>query len=266
MGGEPTHALALASLPHAASGKVEEDLFQLLAGARSTLDAAGVPLAGGHSGEGESLAFGLAVTGRPGPEGLLRKGGLRPGDRLVLTKPIGTGVIFAADMRADARAAWVGAALETMQRSNREAARILRAHGATGATDVTGFGIAGHLVEMAQAAGATLVLDLAALPLLPGAATLARSGYASTLVPENRILEGRLLSSDPLPPEALALLFDPQTAGGLVAGIPADRVEGCLEALHAMGYPQAACIGEVMTALPEEAGSIRLRNGLHWPP
>jgi selenide,water dikinase len=266
MGGEPVSALALASLPHAAAAKVEEDLFQLLAGARSTLDAAGVPLAGGHSGEGESLAFGLAVSGRPGPEGLLRKGGLRPGDRIVLTKPIGTGVIFAADMRADARGAWVGSALEAMQRSNREAARILREHGATGATDVTGFGLAGHLVEMAQAARATLALDLATVPLLPGAATLARSGYASTLVPENRVLEGRLLAPSPLSPEALALLFDPQTAGGLVAGIPASRADGCLAALRAAGYAEAACIGEVMAALPEEAGSIRLRNGLHWPP
>jgi selenide,water dikinase len=266
MGGKPTHALALAGIPHAAPDKVEEDLFQLLAGAAAVLEAEGVALSGGHSGESETLSLGFAVIGRPGDGPTLRKGGLRPGQALVLTKPIGTGIVFAAQMRADARAPWVEAALAGMLASNREPARILREQGATGATDVTGFGLAGHLAEMAQAAGLTIRLDLGAVPLLPGAATLARSGFASTLLPENRALEERLVPDAPLAPEALALLFDPQTAGGLLAGIPADRAQACVTRLKATGATAAAIIGEVLSEGQGRPGFIQLRNVAHWPP
>jgi selenide, water dikinase len=266
MGGRPTHALAIATVPHAASDKVEEDLFQLLAGARATLDGEGVALVGGHSGEGEALALGFSVTGTAGPDGFLRKGGLRPGDALILTKPIGGGVIFAADMRAQAPAGAVEAALAGMLASNREPARVLSAQGAQAATDVTGFGLAGHLAEMAEASGCAVDLALGAIPLYPGAAALARQGFSSSLVAENRLLEERLRSLQPLSLPALALLFDPQTSGGLLAGLPSDCARACLSALHASGAPHAAIIGQVRAGDEEARGLIHLTDGAHWPP
>jgi selenide, water dikinase len=268
MGGQPTHALAIATVPHAASDKVEEDLFQLLAGARATLDREGVALVGGHSGEGEgeALALGFSVTGPVGPGQLLRKGGLRQGDALILTKPIGTGVIFAADMRAQAPAGAVEAALAGMLASNREPARVLSAQGAQAATDVTGFGLAGHLAEMAEASGCAVDLAPGAIPLYPGAAALARQGFSSSLVAENRILEERLRPDLPLSPQALALLFDPQTSGGLLAGVPGDRAPDCLAALQASGAPHAAIIGQVRAQNDSAPGAIHLTDGADWPP
>ena len=154
MGGEPRHALATAVIPPASSGKVGETLFQLLSGARACLDQEGVALIGGHSSEGAEMAFGLSVTGDVEPAKILRKSGLRAGNVLVLTRPLGTGILFAAAMQARARADWIAAALGEMRRSNRSAAAILIAHGATAMTDVTGFGLAGHLGELLNASSA----------------------------------------------------------------------------------------------------------------
>jgi len=242
MGGAPRHALATAVVPPGASDKVEETLFQLLAGARACLDAEGVALVGGHSGEGE-LALGFAVTGEVAPDRILRKGGLKPGDALVLTRPLGTGILFAAAMRAKARATWIEGALAAMRQSNRAAAAILIAHGAHAMTDVTGFGLIGHLGEMLAASGAEAELDLGLLPLYDGALALARAGIASTLLPENLTL-GRLVRSE-TDATTRALLFDPQTSGGLLAGIPSERADACVAALRSAGYACGAVIGRV---------------------
>ena len=242
MGGTPRHALATAIVPPDAPGKVEETLFQLLAGARACLDREGVALVGGHSGEGE-FALGFAVTGDVAPEAILRKGGLRAGDALVLTRPLGTGILFAAAMRAKARAPWIAAALAAMRQSNREAAAILVAHGADAMTDVTGFGLVGHLGEMLAASGVDATVDVAALPLYDGALELARAGIASTLLPENLSLV-RLLRND-TDLATRAVLFDPQTSGGLLAGIPAERAQACVAALRGAGYEHAAALGSV---------------------
>jgi selenide,water dikinase len=242
MGGAPRHALATAVVPPGAPEKVEDALFQLLAGARACLDREGVALVGGHSGEGE-LALGFAVTGEVAPDRILRKGGLQPGDALILTRPLGTGILFAAAMRAKARAPWVEAALAAMRQSNRAAAAILIAHGAHAMTDVTGFGLVGHLGEMLAASGADAELDLSRLPLYAGALALARAGIASTLLPENLSL-GRLVRGE-TDAATRALLFDPQTSGGLIAGVPSERAEACVAALRAAGYAGAAVIGRV---------------------
>jgi selenide,water dikinase len=243
MGGTPAHALATAVVPHGASHIVEETLFQLLAGARRCLDREGVTLVGGHSSEGEALAIGLSVTGTVDPARIIRKDGLRHGDALILTRPLGTGILFAAMMRAKSSAAAVEAALAEMRRSNRDAATVLAAHGAGAMTDVTGFGLAGHLGEMLAASGTAATLDLSALPLYPEVERLARAGVASTLLPENLALR-RLLAGD-VDAATLALLFDPQTAGGLLAGVPVDGARDCVEKLHAAGYASAAIIGRV---------------------
>jgi len=218
MGGEPRHALATAVVPAATAGKVAETLFQLLSGARACLDRDRVALVGGHSSEGAELAFGLSVTGDVEPIEILRKSGLRPGDALILTRPLGTGILFAAAMQARSRAEWIAAALDEMRRSNKSAAAVLIAHGATAMTDVTGFGLAGHLGELLNASAAEASLELATVPLYAGTLELARAGIASTLLPENFAL-ARTLRCD-ADAATLAVLFDPQTAGGLLAGVP----------------------------------------------
>ena len=243
MGGNPRHAMATAVIPDGPAGKVEETLFQLLAGARACLDREGVALVGGHSSEGAELAIGFAVTGEVAPDRIMRKAGLRAGDALVLTRPLGTGILFAAAMRARARARWIAPALAAMRRSNRAAAASLMAHGARAMTDVTGFGLVGHLGEMLAASGAEAELALAALPLYDGVDALARAGESSTLLPENLALAGLLRGE--VEPAMRAVLFDPQTAGGLLAGIPAERADACVAALRAAGHAHAALIGRV---------------------
>ncbi len=246
MGGEPRHALTTAVIPPAPAGKVSEILFQLLAGARASLDRDGVALVGGHSSEGAELAFGLSVTGDVEPARILRKSGLRPGDALVLTRPLGTGILFAAAMQARARASWIAAGLAEMRRSNRTAAAVLIAHGATAMTDVTGFGLGGHLGELLNASAAGATLDLAAVPLYDGTLDLARAGTASTLLPENLAL-ARTLRRD-ADAATLAVLFDPQTAGGLLAGVPRGHAIACVAALRSAGHALAAVVGQVIAS------------------
>ncbi|HWA49192.1 MAG TPA: selenide, water dikinase SelD [Dongiaceae bacterium] len=241
MGAVPRHALATAVVPAGPAPKAEETLFQLLSGARACLDREGVALVGGHSSEGVELALGFSVTGEVRADQVLRKGGLKAGDALVLTRPLGTGILFAAAMRGRAPAAAVAAAIAEMRRSNRQASEVLRAHGATAMTDVTGFGLIGHLGEMLAASQVDAELDLSALPLYDGAAMLARAGIASTLLPDNLALL-RLLRSD-LDGPTKAILFDPQTSGGLLAGIPAQAATGCVAALRSAGHTCAAIIG-----------------------
>lgn len=253
MGGTPHHALAIAMVPCGPVEKTEETLFQVLAGARACLDRERVALVGGHSAEGAEVALGFSVSGVVAPNRILRKAGLRSGDALVLSKPIGTGILFAALMRGSAGAASIAPAIAGMRQSAREAARIFAAHGATAMTDVTGFGLAGHLGEMLRAGRATAQLDLAAIPLYPGAHGLAAAGIVSTLLPENLAID--LVCGD-LDDVRRALLFDPQTAGGLLAGIPQSRATACVTALRAAGYPGAAIIGSVHEAGEAEPGIV----------
>lgn len=248
MGGRPRHALANVILPHARSHLVEEDLFQILAGARSAFAAEGAEIVGGHSGEGAELAVGFFVSGKVGREALLRKGGLRPGDKLVLTRPLGSGILLAAGMRARAPGPAISRMLATMRQSNAPAVRKLVEHGARAATDVTGFGLAGHLLEMLDASNVSARISLSRLPLYEAARDLAEAGIASTLLPENARLASRLVGVAASRPAARAILFDPQTAGGIVAGIPAPNAERCVAELRALGIAGAEIIGEVEAA------------------
>jgi len=246
MGGEPQTALAIATVPYGLEAKVEADLGAMMEGANRILREAGCALVGGHTSEGAELALGFAVNGLVPRGRHLGKGGARPGDALVLTKPIGTGTLLAADMRGLARASWVAAAVEHMTRSNRDAAAILLAHGVGAATDVTGFGLLGHLVEMTRASGVDATLWLDRIPLLAGAQESVARGVFSSLQPQNvrlrrAILDGDLASQDPVYP----LIFDPQTAGGLLASVPQWLAGDCVAALRAGGYPHAAIVGRV---------------------
>ena len=246
MGGDPQSALAIATVPYGLEEKVEDVLTQMLSGAMEVLRESGTALVGGHTSEGAELSLGFAVNGLIDRELVLRKGGLQPGDRLVLTKPIGTGTLFAADMRFKARGRWIEGALDSMLQSNQAGARCLLDHGASACTDVTGFGLLGHLVEMTKPSQVDVELDLGAVPLLDGAQETVAAGITSTLQPQNLRLRraiGNLaaVGQDPRFP----LIFDPQTAGGLLASVPQDRADDCIEELRSLGYGRSAIIGTV---------------------
>jgi selenide,water dikinase len=251
----PRFALAQVTVPADEPARAEETLYQVMAGARAGLDADAVTLVGGHTTTGPELAVGFAVWGFVGsPDALIRLGGLAPGDRLVLTKPLGTGVLLQADMRGIARGAWIEAACASMLRSNGPAARAAGPLRPSAATDVTGFGLAGHLGSMLRASKVSAVIDLDALPALPGALSLLGRGVRSTAHPENAkarraMWVGETVARRP----ALDLLFDPQTSGGLLLGIPAERGEPLLRALRAAGDPAAAVIGVVAASRADGA-------------
>ena len=246
MGAVPQSALAIAGIPFAASRKSEDLLRQMLLGANDMFLKAETNLAGGHTSECPELALGFMINGLADKDGLLRKGGLREGDALVLTKALGTGVLFAAEMRLAAQGRWIEAAIEPMLQQSQAASKILCDHGAAACTDVTGFGLVGHLVEMLEASGASAEIDLSALPPLEGALECFEQGIFSSLDPENRRIWDRAANGhDSSTHRAFPLLFDPQTAGGLLAGIPQENVEDCLVALRQAGYARAAKIGTV---------------------
>jgi selenide, water dikinase len=246
MGGEPQSALAIATVPFGLESKVEDQLSQLMAGALKVLNEAETALVGGHTSEGAELAMGFAVNGFADRARLLRKGGMQPGDRLILTKPLGTGTLFAADMRMKAKGRWIDAALASMVQSNRAAALCLHNHGATACTDVTGFGLLGHLVEMTKPSGVDVELMLDALPFLDGALDTVRLGILSSLQPQNVRLRRAIRDiSTFAQDERLPLIFDPQTSGGLLASVPGDRSDACLAELKQLGYGDAAIIGTV---------------------
>ena len=206
-------------------------------------------LVGGHTSEGSELALGLTVTGFVDTDAAIRKSGMSPGDILVLTKPLGTGALFAADMRGKAKGRWICAALCSMTQSDRAAAHCLIGYGATGMTDVSGFGLLGHLVEMAKASGVATTVTLDIVPALDGTLEVMGEGIFSSLHAENvrlrRAISGlEQASRNP----AYPLIFDPQTAGGLLASVPADNAESCVNALRELGYESAIAIGEVREA------------------
>ncbi|MEM7390852.1 MAG: selenide, water dikinase SelD [Verrucomicrobiota bacterium] len=249
MGAQPHSALALLLVPEAAGHIIENDLVQCLSGIVDALKAIGAELIGGHTAEGSVLSVGLTCNGLADPDRILTKKGLRKGDALILTKPLGTGALFAAHMRRQARGAWLDAAIDSMLQSNQAAAEVFLEHGATACTDVTGFGLIGHLVEMLDGEGVQIHLD--AVPALPGALSIIGQGLLSTLDPENRKAEERINTVASSDLERYDLLFDPQTSGGLLAGVPENRASDCLAQLHAAGYTSASIMGNVTQ--PENA-------------
>lgn len=249
MGAQAQSATAIATVPPGLEAKVEDLLFQMMTGAVEVLNDAGCALVGGHTGEGSELALGFAVNGlidEDSPD-LMRKGGMKPGDVLILTKPIGTGTLFAAHARLAAKGRWIDAALSSMAMSNRVGSEILRAHAATACTDLTGFGLLGHLVEMTRPSEVDAELNLAALPLLDGAIETVAAGIVSSLQPANVRLRRALRNQEAFVNHPrYPLLFDPQTAGGLLASVPAANVQACVAALRAAGYVHTAIIGRVL--------------------
>jgi selenide, water dikinase len=257
-GAEPHSALAIVTVPFGVESKVEEDLWQVLSGATEVLRANGAVLLGGHSAEGGELGFGLSVTGFASPDRLLRKTSVRAGDALILTKPLGTGALFAAEMRGLTKGEWIEAAIASMLLSGKEVARCFLRHNASACTDITGFGLIGHLFEMLKGTQFGAEISLQALPCLPGIEQTFAQGIFSSLQPEN--LRARHVIANVADVASLPrypILFDPQTAGGFLASVPHSEADACLAELRNAGYPSAAIIGRVNT-LRGDAAPIRV--------
>ncbi len=236
MGAEPQAATATLILPRVSSGLQERTLSEIMRTANDVMRDAGAEIVGGHSSMGDEMTIGFTVTGLCAKDPITLAGG-RPGDVLILTKPIGSGILMAAEMAGRAQGATVAQAYEMMTQSQGAASRILaEAHAMT---DVTGFGLAGHLNGLCEASDCGAVLDLEAVPVMPGAAELSDAGIQSTLFADNRAIAPELTMEG-----KAALLFDPQTAGGLLAAVAPEIADKLLEDLRAAGYP-AARIGHL---------------------
>ena len=250
MGGRVLFALSVAAIPESMP---TEAFRAILQGAASKVREAGGTLAGGHTIRDPEPKYGLAVIGVAHPDRLLRKGGAKPGDVLLLTKPLGTGLLVSGRRRSLTSDADLASAVDTMRRLNRDAAEVLVDHGVRGGTDVTGFGLLGHGLEMARGSGTRFVFDASALPALEGALDLARAGVETGGASHNRrFVAPALILGDGVAPELAILAHDPQTSGGLLAAVRPDQVASVGAALAArdvshwvVGHVEAATIPTV---------------------
>jgi selenide,water dikinase len=241
MGGKPLLALSIAAFPEEMPLDGVRAVFDAAA---EKVEEAGALLAGGHTIRDDEPKYGLAVVGTAHPDAIWRKNGARPGDALYLTKPLGTGLVLTGVRKQVLGEEELGAAAASMTELNDRAAETLRPFEPSAVTDVTGFGLFGHAHEMAGRSGARLVLDPSAFPALPGALTVAREGLRTGGDPRNRDFVAGAFELDGVPDELVALGFDPQTAGGLLVSIPADK-GAVLEAAFAGAGLALARIGQV---------------------
>jgi len=243
MGGTPVTALAVTCFPK--KGVDFSILGEIMRGGLHVLTENGVSLVGGHSVDNQQIMFGYAVTGTIDPRRVVTNRGARAGDVLLLTKPVGTGVVSTGIKFGKAGEEVTRASLGTMLLSGREAARLMSEAGAHAATDVTGFALLGHAWEMARGSGVTLEIDSSSVPLIPGALELAAAGMLTSGDKSNRAYVGDDVTLSEGVGAALAsLLFDPQTAGGLLISVAAGRAPELLARLRET-YPDAASIGRV---------------------
>ncbi len=242
MGGEPATALAVVCFPN--TRLPLEVLVETMLGAQEVLMAAGVALLGGHTVKDNEFKFGFAVTGRIHPERIVRNRGARPGDVLLLTKPLGTGILSTAIKRERLDAETTGVLIRTMRTLNRDAGAAMVEAGAHAATDITGFGLLGHAVSMARASDVSFRLRWEAIPTLPRALELFREGVFPGGLKDNAAALAPHVQLGDAPDQRL--LFDPQTSGGLLVSLP-PAGEGTFQAaLAARGAPRASRIGEVV--------------------
>ncbi|MEL7512326.1 MAG: selenide, water dikinase SelD [Cyanobacteria bacterium J06554_3] len=256
MGATSHNVLAIATIPYGTQTAQEETLYQLLSGAHIALSDAKTFLVGGHTTEGPELALGFSCNGWIDPDQLWRKGNARAGQALILTKALGTGSLFAADQQGLAKGRWVESAVTSMLQSNRLAAECFKQHGATACTDVTGFGLAGHLLEMVTSSGVDVALDLSAIAHLPGSFKTLEQKIVSSLHQRNlqNAITAIQLDRSPIHLPSFQILFDPQTSGGLLASVPISNVEACLSDLHHMGYTHSHQIGLITDTSQRPSG------------
>jgi selenide,water dikinase len=251
MNARPFSALAIATLPYARGPFQEAQLYELLSGAVHSFRQLHVVLTGGHTTEGQELALGFSVTGFGEVDRLFQKSNLQAGDRLILTKPLGSGALLAAWMRGECRAAWFERLKQSMLLANADAAAIFAAAGVRACTDVTGFGLAGHLLEMLDASKMSARLTAKEVPVYDGFADVVAAGIVSSLHRDNLKTACRVDGPTSLP----GWLFDPQTSGGLLAAVKPEAVGATLDKLQQAGLPDARIIGEVVPAT-SAAGSV----------
>ncbi len=239
-GGSPHSILASLTLPFGKPGITRSLLTQILQGTVDQLQEEGATLIGGHTSEGLELSIGFTANGMVDPNQAWTKQGSSPGDVLVLTKPLGTGTIFAADMRHVAKGPWVSGALDQMTRSNRDAVKLAKDFSIHACTDITGFGLAGHCLEMTSP-GVGIELQLSHVPVMSGASECLHTlGITSSLHEANKRASGLSeMNSD------AEILFDPQTSGGLLFSVPAAESEAFVLALTGGGYAEASIVGRV---------------------
>ena len=244
MGGTPVTAMAITCFPK--KGVDFSILQEIMRGGLSVLTENKVALVGGHSVDNEQIMFGYSVTGTIDPNHVATNAGARPGDAIILTKPIGTGVISTGIKRAKASPEVVAESIATMLTPGKYAAEAIAKFDVKGATDVTGFALLGHAWEMACASNVTIEIDSARVPLINGALDLARIGMLTGADKTNREYVGEDVSLDEgIDPNLMKLFYDPQTAGGLLLAIPEEKANDLLSDLR-RNYERAEVIGRVI--------------------
>ena len=246
MAGQPLTAMAITCFPK--KGVDPSILRDIMRGGLETLNKYGVTLIGGHSVDNQQIMFGYSVTGIIDPKKIATNSGARPGDAIILTKPIGTGVISTGIKFGKTTTEIAAASVETMLAPGVYAAEAMRDFGVRGATDVTGFALIGHAWEMACASDVTIEIDSASVPVLEGALELAAAGMLTSGDKSNREYVGQDVEiAEKVSKEMQHLLFDPQTAGGMLIAIASENAEPLLKRLR-QSYPQAEVVGEVKGA------------------
>jgi selenide,water dikinase len=254
MGGEPRTALNIVGFP---KGKMDiEVLGDILRGGADKAHEAGVVVIGGHSLIDAEIKYGMAVTGVIHPDRVIRNVGARDGDVLVLTKPLGTGIITTAIKRQAATARSMEAAIASMSTLNRDASTIMREFTVHACSDITGFGLLGHGQEMASGSGVTLELEATSLPVLPDALRLAEEGHVTGGCRRNReYLQDKIAIEPSVGAGHVEVAFDPQTSGGLLIAVPGGEAAALVERLHAGGIAAATIVGR---AVPKQEVWVRL--------
>jgi selenide,water dikinase len=247
MGGRPRCALNIVCWPQ--TGLPGEILGEILRGGAEKAREAGVVIVGGHSVADEEVKYGMAITGTIDPRRVVRNVGAQPGDALILTKPLGTGILMTAFKRDALPSDLYTAAVRVMAQLNDAASRAMLRYDVHAATDITGFGLAGHAMAMAEGSGVTIVFEESDIPVFAGALELVRAGMISGGGRRNREFYGpRVRLSEDMVEEMAELVFDPQTSGGLLIALPPDDAVKLLAELQAAGLLESEIIGTVQPA------------------
>jgi selenide,water dikinase len=245
MGGTPLTALSIVGYP--IHSLADEWMFRMLKGGMDALAEAEVALVGGHSINDEEIKFGFAITGVVDPREMVTNADARPGDALILTKPLGTGIICFAAQIGHASDDSIRAAAESMMTLNRAASEVMRRVGARACTDVTGFGLLGHLYHIVRESGVTAEVWWDAAPTFPGVRELAEQGMVSGAAERNREFVAEVVQvAEGTPDYALDILYDAQTSGGLLMAVPGNVAERAVAELRAAGCPDAVVMGQII--------------------